>query len=135
MASALDKAMAGAWIGMGGVCMLAPTTVLELTLHPRFLAPLKRGGELADLATFIFRCFGAQAVMTGVLLGAARFDRRGYLIFGAAIIPFFAFDAAAYKARYLNGLGALGDLAGNLLFTAGAAIGAGLLPWARAKGA
>lgn len=73
------------------------------------------------------RCFGAQAVMCGLLLCISRMDRRAHAIWAAAILPFFLFDAAAYRSRMITGLGALGDAAGNVVFLACSAVGAGWL--------
>lgn len=131
----LATTVGAVWMGMGAACLLAPKPLLSVSLHPRFLPVLNgdKGDEAKDLALFTFRCFGAQAVMCGSVIATTRFDRSSWLWFGAAILPFFAFDYAAWKARYLSTFGALGDLAGNIVFTAGAALGAGLVTLGKAK--
>ncbi len=85
------------------------------------------GGGPSDLPVFMFRCFGAQAVMTGLLLSVATFDRQAYKVVFASILPFFVFDVAAWRAGYLTDLGALGDAGGNIVFTVASALGAGWL--------
>jgi hypothetical protein len=116
--------MGGLWAVMGAACLLAPSTVLKLATHERLLAPKE---EPSELSTFIFRCFGSQALVVGLLLGTCTLDTRAYKLFGLSILPFVAFDIAAYRGKYLNALGAAGDGLGNAVFLLGSAVGAGLL--------
>lgn len=130
------RAIGGIWITMAMPCLFAPESVLRLCMREEArAAATKRKNSDADdddddgrgTERLLMRCFGAQAAVCALLLCTARLDQRGYKIFGAAMLPFFCFDWMAYRAGYLNKLGALGDLAGNVAFVALSAIGAGLV--------
>jgi hypothetical protein len=118
-----QRLMAGVWFAMGMGTMLAPKPLLELCVSREAL-PQVEGADNRALQ-LAFRCFGAQAVMVGILLGTSKLDARGHAIWGASLIPFFVFDYIAWKKGLLTPLGALGDLAGNLVFVACSAAGAG----------
>lgn len=124
------RVMGGLWAVMGSVCLLAPNPVLKLCTHTRVLPA---GEEPSALTSFVFRCFGSQALVVGLLLSTATLDARAYRLFGASILPFVVFDVLAYHYEYLNAFGALGDGAGNAVFLLGSAMGAGLLGGAKAK--
>jgi len=66
----------------------------------------------------LLRCFGSQALLTGVSIGIGRWDARGYKVWMACILPFFAFDAAAFYGGFLTTAGAVGDAVGNVAFIA-----------------
>ncbi len=88
--------------------------------HPDFIARhFLTGGVLSSRERLLLRCFGSQALLTGVAIGLGkRWDSRGYKIWIATIIPFFAFDAAAYAGGFLTTAGAVGDAIGNVVFIA-----------------
>jgi hypothetical protein len=115
--------MAAVWGGMGVGVMLFPEPLMRLSMRK-----LPRDeGEKNPALKLAFRCFGAQAVMVGVLLGISKLDRRGHAVWAAAMVPFFVFDAMAYSAGLLTPFGAIGDAVGNTVFLAASAIGAGWL--------
>jgi hypothetical protein len=118
------RVMGGLWAVMGAACLLFPNPVLKLSTHERIL-PAKE--EPSELSSFVFRCFGSQALVVGLLLSTCTLDTRAYKLFGLSILPFVAFDIAAYRGEYLNALGAAGDGFGNAVFLACSAMGAGLL--------
>jgi hypothetical protein len=116
------------WLGMGAVTMLFPRPVTRLSLSKAVLppGPEEAGGGAAQPALELaMRCFGAQACMCGVLLLTSKMDRRAHAIWGACIVPFFVFDYLAWRGGYLTPLGAIGDAAGNVVFLAASAVGAG----------
>jgi hypothetical protein len=137
-----QKVMGGLFIVMGGVCLLAPRKTLQLGFNRKFrnlpgllsdeeekAAPAAVSEDAkaqSEALTVTMQCFGAQAVLCGTLLCTSRLDKRGYLIWGAAMLPFFVFDYIAYKRGILTPMGALGDAAGNVVFTVASAIGGGL---------
>ncbi len=87
--------------------------------HPDFVARLSlTGGALSPRERLLFRCFGAQALLTGIAIGVGRWDARAYKVWAVAIVPFFAFDAAAFAGGMLTTAGAVGDAAGNAAFLA-----------------
>ncbi len=122
------RVMSVVWTTMGAACLLFPKPVLQLSLHPRLL---EGGAGTADVPRFLMRCFGAQACVAGLLLGTTTFSKRTYLAFGAAMLPFFAFNVLAYRGKYLTAFGTLGDAAGNAVFVMASACGAGLLRFGR----
>lgn len=107
-----QKAMGGAFLAMGAACVLAPETVLNMSLaQPK---------GVADNATsrLIFQCFGSQAMLCGTLLAVSKLDRRGFAVWGSCMVPYVVFDAHYYAKGALSPLGAIGDLAGNVFFLA-----------------
>jgi hypothetical protein len=117
--------MAVVWGTMGAGCMLFPEPLMRMSFAKDTLP--EREGETNPALKLTFRCFGAQAVMVGLLLGVSKLDRRGHALWGLAILPFFAFDAMAYNGGLLTPLGAIGDAIGNTVFLAASAAGAGWL--------
>jgi hypothetical protein len=104
--------------------MLAPELVLQISVNPTAF-PASTKGSKEPLLKLLLQCFGAQAVMCGLLLLVSKMDRRAYAIWGAAILPFFWFDIIAWKRGVLTNLGALGDAVGNVIFLTCTAYGAG----------
>jgi hypothetical protein len=62
------------WTTMGAACLLAPRTVINVSV-PRDVL-VKTGGADNALVVFMMRCFGSQAVVSGLLFGVATFDAR-----------------------------------------------------------
>lgn len=134
------------WAGMGLACMLAPELTMKLSFKKEMLpaapaptefddaAPNARGGESQPAVKLLAQCFGAQAVMVGILLGTSTMDRRAYAIWAGAILPFFVFDWHFYKRGYLTNFGALGDAVGNVVFLACSAVGAGWMSFGSSGG-
>jgi hypothetical protein len=118
-----QQSLAIVWTGMGLATMLCPKLVIDLCLEPKTL-PKEEGSENKSLRLAI-SCFGAQATVVGGILFITRFDKRAYALFGLGMLPFFVFDYLAWKYGYINTLGALGDLAGNVVFLGCSFKGAG----------
>ena len=92
---------------------------LPCLTHPDLIARLfLTGGPLSARERLLLRCFGSQALLTGIAIGVGRWDSRAYKVWAASIIPFFAFDAAAYAGGMLTTAGAVGDALGNAAFLA-----------------
>jgi hypothetical protein len=70
---------------LGGWAMLAPGSVIDLALLPRY-----RAGTA--ILPFAVACFGAQAMIAGLFAAFSRFTRATFLAYGLALLPFFAFD-------------------------------------------
>jgi len=115
--------MGACWTAMGAACVVFPEQVLRLSLSPKVLPEGKK--EKDPSLQLMTQCFGAQAVMCGILLCSSKLDSRGYAIWGLALLPFFWFDYSFWKRGTLTTFGAAGDLAGNLVFMACSAVGAG----------
>ena len=75
------------------------------------------------------RCFGAQAMTAGLLLGTAPMDERSFASFGLAMIPFLGFNAyfIVGPGREVFTKWLLMDLVGNLFFGLGSAFCAKVL--------
>ena len=57
-----QKLLAGVFIGLGSWCVISPRSMLDLSVNPESLI-------VTPLTTFLARCFGAQAILAGTLLG------------------------------------------------------------------
>ena len=101
--------MAAMFSAMAMPCLTHPDLVSRLFLT---------GGALTPRERLLLRCFGSQALLTGISIGIGRWDANAYKLWAAAIVPFFAFDAAAYAGGFLTTAGAVGDAAGNAVFLA-----------------
>ncbi len=101
--------MAAVFTSMALPCLTHPDLIARVCLT---------GGALTPRERLLLRCFGSQALLTGVAIGVGRWDARAYRVWAATILPFFAFDAAAFRAGFLTTVGAVGDAAGNVVFLA-----------------
>jgi hypothetical protein len=119
-----QRIMGAAFLVMGGACVVLPRFVIR---HGFTDAAKRPDAETNPLVRVLMQCFGAQAMLAGTMLCVSKLDRRGYAIWGAAMVPFVVFDYVFWQRGMLTDLGALGDLAGNILFLTSSAVGAGLL--------
>lgn len=117
--------MGTTYASMGLVTMLFPNTVLHYSLYGQTLqesiitaSPASAVGIKVFLPSLVLmtRCFGAQAFVCGSLVLNAEFTMDTFKTFGLLMLPFIAFDWIAYDAGMISLLGAIGDLAGNLVF-------------------
>ena len=77
--------IAAVFLGLGSWCLLAPESVLALTVRPAY--------QTQDpLIPILIGCFGAQAVLAGVFAAFSTFTRRTFGAFAFALLPFFGFD-------------------------------------------
>lgn len=69
------------------------------------------------------RCFGAQAMISGLLLGVAPMNARSFNAFALAMMPFLGFNAwfivGPGREMFTNWL--LMDLVGNVFYAVGSA--------------
>jgi hypothetical protein len=77
--------IAAVFFVLGGWALLAPRSVIELTLLPEF-----RTGT--PILAFTVACFGAQALIAGLFAAFSRFTRATFLAYGIALLPFFGFN-------------------------------------------
>ena len=95
------------FLGLGGWALFFPGNVIELAITEAYR-------ENTYLMRFAMACFGAQAVLFGIMALAVRWSSRGFLVFGAALLPFFWFNYHFhYVEPVLTSIGML-DFAGNL---------------------
>lgn len=80
----IQSGIAAVFFILGGWALLAPQSVIDLTLLPQY----RDGAALP----FTVACFGAQALLSGLFAGFSTFTRGTFLAYGIALLPFFAFN-------------------------------------------
>ena len=100
--------------------MLAPGDVEQLGLRPELVT-----GSLAT--KILIGCFGAQAMLCGVVIATSRFTPATFLIFGlAGSVPFFGFNYYFYFVAEVFSDWMLLDFIGNLGILICGVVGAAL---------
>lgn len=103
---------------LGGWCLLFPGMVERLGLRPEHLIDTTASNVLMG-------CFGAQAMLCGLLILLCRFDRRAFLVFGlAGSLPFFVFNVYFTLVEPVFTSLMLIDVAGNVSILALCLLGA-----------
>jgi hypothetical protein len=116
----IQWALASVFFVLGGWALLAPRSVIELTLLPQY-----RVGT--PILPFAIACSGAQAILSGLFAAFSRFTRTTFLAYGLALLPFFAFDWwFTFVDPVFTWVG-LADAAGNAVMLALCVVG-----WRRA---
>ncbi len=96
------------FLSLGGWAMLAPDMVEALVLKPEHY--------IGTQASHLFvACFGAQAVLCGIVILMSRFTPHTFLVFGFfASFPFFAFNYYFYFVQQIFTDWMLLDFVGNI---------------------
>ncbi|KAK4141236.1 uncharacterized protein C8A04DRAFT_31213 [Dichotomopilus funicola] len=114
----VQMAMAVAYGGLGAWCLLHPASVIALGFTPPYVA-LAANNPTTDLFA---RCFGAQAMTCGLVLGTSQMTAFSFTAFGLAMVPYLAwnfwFSGVGPKAGMVSGLMVV-DFFGNLGFLGG----------------
>ncbi len=106
---------------LGGWALFAPGSVIESAVTEPYR-------DSTFLTRFIMACFGAQAVLFGIMALVVRWNARSFATFGTALLPFFLFNwYFHYEVPLLTSIGML-DFAGNMTMLILAIIG-----WRTAK--
>ena len=104
----VQRLLALIFIGLGGWCLLFPAVVESVVMQPAYYI-----GN-ATSALFV-ACFGAQAILAGIIICTSRFLPSTFLIFGiVASIPFFGFNYYFYFVRGMLTDWMLLDFVGNV---------------------
>lgn len=103
--------IAAVFLGLGGWCVIAPMSVVELTLRPSYQTN-------APILPIMIACFGAQAMLVGLLAAFADFNRRAFMALGLAMLPFLWFDYHFYFVEPVFNELILLDVIGNLALMA-----------------
>lgn len=104
------------FLGLGGWALFFPAHVIEVGITEAYR-------DSGFLALFTMACFGAQAVLFGIMALAIRWSARGFLVFALALLPFFWFNYHFhYVEPVLTSIGML-DFAGNLIMLIAALVG------------
>ncbi|KAH6850523.1 hypothetical protein B0I37DRAFT_352994 [Chaetomium sp. MPI-CAGE-AT-0009] len=113
----LQTIMATTYAGLGAWCLFHPRSVIALGFTPKYVG-------MSNATTDLFaRCFGAQAMTCGLLLGTSEMSAFSFTAFGLAMIPYiigwnFWFGVGPGKGM-VNKLMWL-DFIGNVFFMGGA---------------
>lgn len=95
------------FLGLGGWALIAPVSVIELALTEPYR-------DTSFIMRFTMACFGAQAVMFGIMALVVEWKARAFAVFAVVLVPFFVFNwYFHYEMPVLTSLGML-DFAGNL---------------------
>lgn len=107
----LQRLISIVFVGLGAWCLLAPGTVIALTVRPEHQSQ-------SLLAVVTMGAFGAQACIAGLFAGLSVFTRRTFAAYGLALLPFFVFDWWFYAVVPLFNALILLDVAGNFIMIA-----------------
>ena len=77
--------IAAIFLILGAWCLAAPHMVMALGVRPEFQSDDR-------IIPILVACFGAQAMLAGLFAATAVFTRRTFLLYGLALLPFFAFN-------------------------------------------
>lgn len=111
-----QRLIAAPFLILGLWCLFAPGSVEALTIRPDYQ-------RRSDTTALFIGCFGAQAVLNGVLVWFSRFTRTTFLAYGVALLPFFGFNYYfVYVEPIFNGWMAL-DFVANLSMLALCVVG------------
>ena len=114
--------IAAVFLLLGGWALFAPSSVIDLAVTETYRSD-------SFFARFAVACFGAQAVLFGLMALVTQWSARAFLVFAVLLLPFFGFNYwFHYEVPVLTSIGML-DFAGNVTMLVLAIIG-----WRAAKG-
>ena len=109
------------FLGLGGWALFAPASVIDLALTEAYR-------DQSFIMRFTMACFGAQAVMFGIMALVVNWRAKAFAVFAAVLVPFFVFNwYFHYEMPVLTSLGML-DFAGNVVMFIACLVG-----WRAAK--
>lgn len=95
------------FLGLGGWALFFPGSVIHLAFTPEY-------AQDTFMMRFVMACFGAQAVMFGIMALVTRWSSRAFVVFAVVLVPFFVFNYYFhYEVPVLTSIGML-DFAGNV---------------------
>ncbi|MEM7779702.1 MAG: hypothetical protein AAF697_04820 [Pseudomonadota bacterium] len=95
------------FLGLGGWALFGPSSVIELGFTEEYR-------ENTFTTRLIMACFGAQAVLFGIMALVVRWKAIAFLVFAVLLLPFFVFNwYFHYQLPVLTAYGMI-DFAGNL---------------------
>ncbi len=99
--------IAAVFLILGGWALFAPGQVIALAVTEAYQ-------DNSFLTRFSMACFGAQAVLFGLMALVTRWNARAFAIFAVLLLPFFGFNYwFHYQVPVLTSIGML-DFAGNV---------------------
>lgn len=100
--------IAAVFLLLGGWALFAPSSVISLGVTEAYQ-------DSTFLTRFAVACFGAQAVLFGLMALVVRWSAWGFLAFAVLLLPFFVFNwYFHYEVPVLTSIGML-DFAGNVV--------------------
>lgn len=105
----IQSGIAAVFFVLGGWCLAAPQSVIDLTVRPAY-----RPDD--DISTLLVACFGAQACIAGLFAAFSTFTRATFLAYGVAVLPFFVFDWYFYAVKPVFNEFLVFDAIGNVIF-------------------
>lgn len=104
----IQRLLASVFIVLGGWCLLAPQSVLHLTVTPAYQSDDR-------IVSILMGAFGAQALIASLFALTARFTSTTFLAYGVSLFPFVLFDYWFFAVEpMLTPLGML-DAVGNVI--------------------
>lgn len=70
---------------LGGLCLFAPGMVERLTVAPDYQ-------HLSATSALFIGCFGAQAILGGLFIWFSQWQRKTFMVYAIALLPFFGFN-------------------------------------------
>lgn len=111
-----QRLIAAVFLALGGWALFAPASAIDLAITEPFRSD-------SFFARFAVACFGAQAVLFGLMALVTRWSARAFLVFAVLLLPFFGFNYwFHYEVPVLTSIGML-DFAGNVTMLACALVG------------
>ncbi|MGB3710715.1 MAG: hypothetical protein WA985_03395 [Erythrobacter sp.] len=108
--------IAAVFLLLGAWALVLPGHVIEWTVTEAYR-------DDAFLTRFALACFGAQAVLFGLMTLVVRWTARAFAVFAVLLLPFFWFNwHFHYETPVLNTIGML-DFAGNITMLVAALVG------------
>ncbi|MBA4044257.1 MAG: hypothetical protein C0471_07570 [Erythrobacter sp.] len=108
--------IAAVFLSLGGWALLAPGNASALAITEAYRTD-------SFFARFAVACFGAQAVLFGLMALVTRWSARSFAVFAVLLLPFFGFNYwYHYEVPVLTSIGML-DFAGNLTMLVLAVLG------------
>lgn len=99
--------IAAVFLALGGWCLFAPGSVIDLAITAAYR-------DNAYLTRFTMACFGAQAVLFGLMALVTQWRARSFAVFAVLLLPFFGFNYwFHFEVPVLTSIGML-DFAGNV---------------------
>ncbi len=108
--------IAAVFLALGGWALFSPSSAIDLAIAEPYRSD-------SFFARFAVACFGAQAVLFGLMALVTQWSSRSFAIFAALLLPFFGFNYwFHYEVPVLTSIGML-DFAGNVTMLACALVG------------
>lgn len=96
---------------LGGWAAFFPQHVIDTVFLPEYR-------DHGRLLPFTIACFGAQALLSGLFAAFSRFSSLTFLVYGIALLPFFAFNYYfTFHDPVFTSIGLL-DAVGNIIMLA-----------------